>query len=661
VARFLLHASAQIRVFTTIPSRAKSAPRLGGRFCLLLLLSLVATPCIAAERLAQFLPASTKGFISFPDIDRAIDRWDTTQLGKMMADPVMKPFVEEIRDMFQGDFLQLSKRLGVRMGQLQELRGGEVCLAFVQPQGATNEHAAVLLMDVRGREQEASELLKSVASDLQNQGATRSTVTATADVEITVMTLPNNDQDGVRKTYSVIHQNRLFITDRLDVANTMLSLMEGRPGALSHVAAYQSIMTRWTNEDSDVRWFIEPFGLVEVLRASQVTPEQSSIDLVEVLSNQGFRSIEGIGGHLRLATGKHEILHQTMIYAPGNKQGSRFESAARMLAFPNSTDMTPLSWIPAGVTTHMTMRWDIRNAFEYSKSFVNEVAGEQVFDEILENIKTDVNGPQIDIRRDLIAHCSDRITVIADHAMPIDADSERLAVAIELTNEQLVREAIDNAMGNDPKARSHVAGKFRIWEMGQEEEEDDDIIVMIDDPFAGNPFGPAPDEEEEEEECETDDHASDDLLSNVCIAVAHGQLFVSKKLPLLQKILEQDASLPELHESADFGAVREALQQLGSRQDSMRLFIRTDAAYKPAYEMLRTGRMPEANSLFGQFLNRFAQPQNPDRPRTQKIDGGSMPPFDSIRHYLGPAGLFMVSTKDGWIITGCLLQSTPGA
>ncbi len=658
MARFLPYASAR----TPSPmSVLLSMPRTCSKLGLTVLLSLaVLAPADASERLDQFLPATTKGFVSFPDIDRAIQRWDATQLGKMMADPVMKPFVDEIRDMFQGDVLQLSKRLGVHMGQLQELRGGEVCLAFVQPQGDANAHAAVLLMDIRGREQEAAQMLKTVAEDLQGQGAAQTTITASAGVQVMVMTLPNEDQGDVRKTFSVIHQNRLFITDRLDVANRILSLMEGRPGALSEVAAFRGIMKKWNNQDSDVRWFIEPFGLVEVLRASQVTPNESSIDVLQVLSNQGFRAIEGIGGHVRLATGKHELLHQTMIYAPGKQEGSRFESAARMLSFPNSTDMTPLAWIPSNITTHITMRWDVRKAFEFSKSLVNEVAGEQVFDEILENIKTDINGPQIDIRRDLIAHFSDRITIVADHSKPIDADSERVAVAIELTNEQLVREAIDRAMGNDPKAQAYAVGNFRIWEMGQEEEEEEDIVVTIDDPFAGNPFGPSPDAVVDEE-CEPEDGASDDLLSNVCFAVAHGQLFVSKKLELLKRILQQDASLTELNQTRDFAAVGKALQQLGSHQDSLRLFVRTAAAYEPAYELLRTGQMAESNSLFGQFLNRFAQPSDPDRPRIQKIDGATMPPFDAIRHYLGPAGLFMVSTDEGWVITGCLLQSMPGA
>jgi hypothetical protein len=32
-----------------------------------------------------------------------------------------------------------------------------------------------------------------------------------------------------------------------------------------------------------------------------------------------------------------------------------------------------------------------------------------------------------------------------------------------------------------------------------------------------------------------------------------------------------------------------------------------------------------------------------------------MPPFDTVKDYLGPAGIYVRSQKDGWMATGCLL------
>ena len=44
---------------------------------------------------------------------------------------------------------------------------------------------------------------------------------------------------------------------------------------------------------------------------------------------------------------------------------------------------------------------DVKNAFENSKTLVNEIVGDEVFDDVLESIRTDENGPKIDIRREI--------------------------------------------------------------------------------------------------------------------------------------------------------------------------------------------------------------------------------------------------------------------
>ncbi len=628
----------------------------------LLLLS-VARASSAREPLERFLPPTTKAFVAVTDIDRALARWEKTQLGQLMAEPMMQPFVEEMRTRFQGDVLALNDRLGVQIDELRQLRAGEVALAFVQPQGATSEHSAVLLMDIAGREHEAKEMLNAIAIRHEEKGAIRTHISAANGASIVKVQLPPLDEVPAKQSFMMVHRERMLITDRLDVANEIVALLDGGRENLGGLASFKAVMKAGGESEPDLRWFVEPFGLVEVLRAAQITkPLDGSVDILEVLSNQGFRAIEGIGGHIRLATGKHEILHRTMVYAPGRKTGPRFDLAARMLSFPNSKNMTPKVWVPSSVTTHMTFRFDLRNAFEYSKSLVNEYAGEQVFDEIIKNIETDPNGPQINLREELFGKFSDRITVLADNVTPINAESERVAVAIELTDEAAVRASIEKAMRNDPSALPHSVGPYRIWQMGAvEEEAPEEIVLMIDDPFASNPFGPAPEPEEDTvKECDSPEE-TEKVLANMCVVVANGHLIASKKLEFIREILTWKPGTAKLNESDDFSAVRLALQQLGSDSDCARYFVRTDRAYQPTYEMLRTDQMPESKSMLGQLLNQALKQNDPDRPRMQRINGATMPPFDSVRRYLGPAGAFTRTTDEGWIMSGCLLRNPAGA
>jgi len=60
--------------------------------------------------------------------------------------------------------------------------------------------------------------------------------------------------------------------------------------------------------------------------------------------------------------------------------------------------------VPEGVASYTTFNWDMEQAFEASKTLVNELAGDKVFEDVLQSIATDPSGPQIDIREELIAY-----------------------------------------------------------------------------------------------------------------------------------------------------------------------------------------------------------------------------------------------------------------
>ncbi|MDP6447658.1 MAG: hypothetical protein QF805_27925, partial [Pirellulaceae bacterium] len=94
--------------------------------------------------------------------------------------------------------------------------------------------------------------------------------------------------------------------------------------------------------------------------------------------------------------------------------------------------------------------------------------------------------------------------------------------------------------------------------------------------------------------------------------------------------------------------------KLGSTADAIRFFARSDEAYHVTYQLIKDGRMPEAESMFGQLLNHVMPAE--EGPRKQQIDGEKMPEFNAIRKYLTPAGFFVQSIDDGWLVTGCLMS-----
>ena len=198
---------------------------------------------------------------------------------------------------------------------------------------------------------------------------------------------------------------------------------------------------------------------------------------------------------------------------------------------------------------------------------------------------------------------------------------------------------------SDPEARQLEVEGYTVWEIiDQDDEQAPDLDLGLD---GIDPIGDAPMVPEQEEER---------LLRNSAVTVAHGHLMIATHIDLLQRILQTRPETDQLTRCEDFRLVNEQLQRIGAGQDSVRSFSRTDEEYRPTYEMIRQGKMPESESLLGKLLNRLLGPEDEDVLREQKIDGSQLPDYETVRRYLGPAGLFLRSEDDGWFASGILLD-----
>src|SRR5262245_13353862 len=111
------------------PLRSTCAPRFGYlarsinvlRFRSLALVSAFA--CVlamvsvaqAAKPAASLLPATTKGYLSVPNVDELKKKFNESQLGQLAADPVMKPFIDDLKAQLKEKMSQSRVRLGLSM------------------------------------------------------------------------------------------------------------------------------------------------------------------------------------------------------------------------------------------------------------------------------------------------------------------------------------------------------------------------------------------------------------------------------------------------------------------------------------------------------------------------------------------------------------------
>jgi hypothetical protein len=616
----------------------------------LALVALAPLPCLAAVPSELLLPATTKGFISTQDVDEVRTKFKATQLGDLVNDPLMQPFIEDLKKQIGAKLERAGKKLGVKWDDLEGVYGGEVALALIQPNPQDKmSHATALIVDITGKRQEADALLKKIDANQQANRATRAAIKEGA-IQITVYTQPlKQGEKTPERSYYFISGEQLVVTDDEPTIRAMVKRLDGKAkDSLAGVTAFNESLKKCAAAAPDtryhVRWFIEPFGYAEASRAAQGGKKRRGTDILKILQTQGFTAAQGLGGNVFFDTAETEVLHRTYVYAPQS-----WQLAMRMLDFPNSQaagDLDPQQWTLPDVASYLSFNWKMREAFDYSETLVDAFIGDKgAFKEIWQSLKIDPNGPQIDIYAELLNHLGTRATLLSDVTVPVDLKSERLMVLVDVKDAAVVARTLEKAFKNDPQAKKRVIDGQIIWEITQEEGLAEETELMIEG--AGFVAAEAPEPEIEEE----------GKLPNMAMTVYLDHLVISTHVDFIQDLIKHGGKNKNLGQTDDFQRLQKSLVALGAANDSFRFFSRTDESYRATYELLKQGKLPEAETILARLLNTLMGPREDGVVRQQEIDGSKLPEFDLVKKYLGPGGVF-VQTQDagGWWIVGCLLE-----
>ncbi|MCG8586644.1 MAG: hypothetical protein MI757_18230, partial [Pirellulales bacterium] len=402
-----------------------------------------------------------------------------------------------------------------------------------------------------------------------------------------------------------------------------------------------------------MRFFVNPVPYAEAVRVAQGGRKKRGTDMLKILREQGFDAIQGIGGIVNFSLDQYEMLFRVSVYAPPVKEAApdRYRLAMRMLTFFNDANLNPPEWVHTELATFTRVKFDISKTFESSKTLVNAIADSEVFEDVLHSLKTAPDGPKIDVREDVIKRLGSDVVLLSDYELPITVTSERLLFAIETHDADGLAATVAKAMSADEKAHRREFKvedrEYIIWEMVEQEPEDTDEPVVE---LGGIPGLPGVDEEEEDEEEEP-------LLPNKAITVAHGRLIIASHIEFLHKVLENANGQSKLSDSVDFRLVATELDRLGGKETFVRSFSRTDEEYRPTYELIKQGEMPQSKTMLGMMLNRWLAPDLEEGEfRDQQIDGSKLPDYEVCRRYLGPAGIFGIAEDNGWYLTGFVLS-----
>jgi hypothetical protein len=600
----------------------------------------------------QLFPLETKSFVAIPDPDEFRARWDRTEPGRLLQDPLMQPFRADLRAQIDRDLLQADVRLGITWQDIEGVAGGEMGVGMVQAPVERPQAAILAIVDVTGREAHVDRLKEKMGQTLRERGGTRLEQQISGH-QVVQWDFPATRQRPIaRQAFVGTLQNWFIATDNREIlANVLARIDRQANNALAELPAYQAVVRRCAEQPSlgppHLKWFVEPFGYAEGLR--QVAgPRERSRDRVTILKEQGFGAIQGLGGFVYLAVDSHDVLHRTFVHAPEDRR----ILAARMLDFPAAPQLKLPSWATQQFASLAVFNWEMARAFDASETLVNALAGNEIFQPALDDIKVDPNGLEVDIRAEIIQYLGKRVAMATEIERPIDVQSEKHVAAFELTDAARVEATLNRALPKDPSVIRRVFGRQVVWEIIRKENLDDDAGRGGFDPIRrvpgenlldGRRGGPGT-----------------PLFKNAGLTVAFGHLIYASDVEYLGRFINTYHQHPPLETEADYQLVQQALRELGGMEKaSFRHFSRNELANEPNYEMFRQGKMSQNESLLGFVLNWLLAPDDEGIQREQRYDGSQLPEYAQIRSYFRPSGFFVLTEQEGWYATGCLLGREP--
>ncbi|MCU0721744.1 MAG: hypothetical protein MUC83_18685 [Pirellula sp.] len=601
-------------------------------------------------------PATTQALVRLPDTARFVDAWAKTQFGKLATDTKLQNFWNTQRDDIRSRLSEAGWQLSVDVDDIEAIADGQTAFGWIARDGE-KPYSVAAVVDIGSRDLQAADFLKRVAKELKAREASESKVKI-LDVEVTRYQWPSPaNPKNLLQSYYVINKGQLIATDD---ERTMQELLDAQSGSKADSLFDSKTFREATAKlpemkEIDIEYFVNPLGMVKLLREVGGRPKKNQPDILKLLTDQGFGAVRCITGNLDFASEQHDMVHNGFV-----KLEQPVEEPVKILTFPNVKTFDVPSWLSTGSASVTAFSWDLKEAFPRFKYLVDGyVNSPGTFDSMMDGIKTDIQGPQIDIAKEVLPLLSSQFFIVTEITEPITPVSKRSLVAVKLNDpEGKFAEIVERYGSNEPQGQPLDVPdtKYRIWSFLNET---DDVEVELDF-AAGTKKSTAAKEDKNQTNDDSESEGDDEeepLLDQWAISVVDGYFLFASDAELLMETIERVKSNDQsLFKEADVARANEIIQKLlGEDSHSLMQIDRTDKSFEMQYELFREGQLSASRSVAAAILDRILDPKKKNKDKQQKISGNALPPFAEIRSYFMPAGTVSTSSDEGWLIQSFIL------
>lgn len=447
--------------------------------------------CFAGDSVpaAKVFPDTTQALISFPNVPEFIELWNKTGLGKLAKDEKLAAFWKTQREEIQSKFSEAGWQLNLKVEDLEELAAGQTSLGWIAREG-TKPYSIAMSVEIGDRKEKAEQFLERLATQLIERKATSKTWT-TEGTSVTQYTAPSlANETKMLESHYAISKGTLLATDDAATMTEMIRSQSGdRKDSLASLDLYKNVQAKVANTDEkyEVEYFVRPIGIAKLMRAiGGRTPKNP--DLLKILETQGFDAIQCVSGNIQLAEDGFDVFHNGFV-----KIAKPTKPAVGILDFPNVERLSPPSWLSKESASVVGLSWNLKDAFAKFEPLVDAYVGNGTFQGVMEGIRDDVQGPQIDIQKEVLPYLSSELFIVTEIQKPVTTESKRSLVLFKLKDpDKKLNKVIERYGKNEPNATPLDFEGYRIWNFKNEEEAE--VTLEFDTSKKSNK------KEEEEEE-----------------------------------------------------------------------------------------------------------------------------------------------------------------
>ena len=241
----------------------------------------------------------------------------------------MQPYLESQRDRAIGYLENISRKVGLKAEDLQDISSGEVVIGWLPFDKDTRRPFALcIIADIRGRKANAEKAATKIEEDLMKAGWEGSDLKHRGHNIRVYNNKPKPGQLKVEQIAILIDEDRIIAADRDIVVTDLLDVIdgEGTTTPISQEDDFKIVMGRsgeaiqepLTESGGMIsgEWFARPFQMGRIVRESLEVDRGNDVDILNLLENQGFDAIKAAGGILAIAGDPYDILHRGYVLAP---------------------------------------------------------------------------------------------------------------------------------------------------------------------------------------------------------------------------------------------------------------------------------------------------------------------------------------------------------